>query len=480
MHCLVPVKHHFALTDHPWSVERTQPLRHLCVFAIAMLCLCDSAVKYRSGCNELEFTFPVPETSYSMRFARSNAPALGIGLLCCVFAFSCVAANRMLTLAEGRQQPPASVAPTAHEADPKGLFAKGQAALQANDLDAAEAAFRKVLTVDPRAGAAYANLGVIAMRRKQWDHALALLQKAEKLDPKMAGIRLNIGLVKYRRGDYAGAKPPLTSVLRDQPDSQQARYLLGLCNVFTEHYAEAVSVLEPLWSQQSNNFMYLYVFGIAAHGAGRKELDEKALSRLLEVGGNAPEFHLILGKAYLNRDEPEKAVVELERAATGNPNLPYVHFSLGVAYVHLHQEERAEAEFGKDLAVEPDLPDTYEALGDFYLRAGKNDEARKFFEEALKRNPKMASALFGVAKIHFQEQKYPQALTAIDSAQHLAPDSQPVHYLRGQILARLGRRDEAQKELAVAQKILNSQLGKRRESLSDDRVPNPELAEPPQ
>ena len=45
----------------------------------------------------------------------------------------------------------------------------------------------------PGAGAAYANLGVIAMRRKDWDHALALLRKAEKLAPKMAGIRLNIG-----------------------------------------------------------------------------------------------------------------------------------------------------------------------------------------------------------------------------------------------------------------------------------------------
>jgi len=51
-----------------------------------------------------------------------------------------------------------------------------------------------------RSGAAYANLGVIAMRRKEWDHALSLLQRAEKLEPKMAGIRLDIGLVKYRRG----------------------------------------------------------------------------------------------------------------------------------------------------------------------------------------------------------------------------------------------------------------------------------------
>ena len=179
----------------------------------------------------------------------------------------------------------------------------------------AETAFRRVLSVDPQSGAAYANLGVIAMRRKEWDHALSLLQKAEKLEPKMSGIRLNIGLVNYRRGDYAAAIAPLSSVVRDQPDSQQPRYLLGLCQVFTEHYADAVSTLEPLWPQLSNDVTYLYVLDIAAHGSGKSDLDEKALYRLVEIGGQSPEFHLILGKAYLNREEPDKAISELELAA---------------------------------------------------------------------------------------------------------------------------------------------------------------------
>src|ERR1700739_4765953 len=76
-------------------------------------------------------------------------------------------------------------------ADVQKTFAEGEDALRRGELDGAEAAFRKVLAADPRSGAAYANLGVIAMRRKDWDHALSLLQKAEKLEPKMAGIRLD-------------------------------------------------------------------------------------------------------------------------------------------------------------------------------------------------------------------------------------------------------------------------------------------------
>src|SRR5260370_203981 len=321
---------------------------------------------------------------------------------------------------------PPGVAPSVGQ---QAWFAKGQAALQAGDLDSAEEAFRKVTAADPRAGGAYANLGVIAMRRKQWDQALALLQKAERLEPKMAGIRLNIGLVKYRQAAYPCALRPFASVVHDQPDPQQARYLLGLCHLFTEHYSETVSVLEPLWPQQSNNFMYLYVLGIAAHKAGRKDLDERALNRLVEIGGEAPEFHLILGKAYLNREEPEKAIPELQRAASANPNLPYLHFSLGEALLRLDNNEAAAAAFRTDLAVQTDLTDTYEQLGEFYLRPGNNEEAAKFFREALKRNPRMPAALFCIAEIYSQQHNYREALSAIDSAVRLAPDNQGVHFL---------------------------------------------------
>src|SRR5437867_1293947 len=125
-------------------------------------------------------------------------------------------------------------------ADAKVWFQKGQTALQAGDLGAAETAFRRVLALDPQAGAAYANLGVVAMREKKWDEALRNLRKAEKLSPKMTGIRLNIGLVEFRRGNYREAIPPFESVVRETPDAKQARYLLRLCQVFVADYAAAV------------------------------------------------------------------------------------------------------------------------------------------------------------------------------------------------------------------------------------------------
>src|SRR5258708_3351799 len=145
--------------------------------------------------------------------------------------------------------------------DAKAWFAKGQAALQSDDLDLAEQAFRKVLATDPTAGAAYANLGVIAMRRKNWDEAFKDLKKAEKLAPRMAGVRLNMGLVEFRRGNYAEAIAPLQSVLRDEPHSAQARDFGWICLGVTDQFGGAAGALEPLWPGPSGGGVDLCVGG---------------------------------------------------------------------------------------------------------------------------------------------------------------------------------------------------------------------------
>lgn len=366
--------------------------------------------------------------------------------------------------------------------DVKAQFEEGQKALQNGDLEAAEAAFRKVLAADPRSAGAYSNLGVIAMRRKEWDRALSFLQKAAKLAPSVSGIRLNIGLVKFRQGDYAQAIPSLSSVVRDQHDSPQPRYLLGLCDLLTERYTDAVATLEPLWPQKENDFMYLYVLSIAADGAAQKELSEKALTQLLNIGGDSPEFHLMLGKAYLNREETKQAVEELERAASMNPNLPFVHLNLGIAYVRAGDNARGEEEFRRDIGIEPDLPDPYQLLGEFYARAGKDDEAEKFFKEALRRDSKMPNALSGLAKIHLRQQKYPEALAEADAALRLVPNAGNLHFTRGRILTKMGRLDEAKKELTLAAQMRNAAVERDKEldTLTEGRVPNPELKQTPQ
>ena len=366
--------------------------------------------------------------------------------------------------------------------DPQQMFVAGEAALHAGKLDEAEHEFRQVLAINPGVAGAYANLGVIYMHRKQWSQALEMLHKAEKLAPGMTGIRLNIGLVFYRQNKFLAAIPPFESVVQQTPRSYQARYLLGFCYFFNGRWAETVATLEPLWEQvsASDQLNYLYVLGRAAEISTNSAVEEKAYARMAEVGQGSPEFRMIIGKSHLNRGEYDDAVRELEAAAQADPKLPLVHYYLGMTYLRKQDSERARVEFQKDLALEPDAAFTYEQLGKVESMLQNEGEAAKDFGQAVKLDPQLVESRIGLAKIAEGKREYIAALAQLDEIIRLDKNNASSHYLRGQVLLRMGRDKQGREELAVATKMLNDQRAARHKELERETVASPELAREPE
>jgi tetratricopeptide (TPR) repeat protein len=378
----------------------------------------------------------------------------------------------------GAAVPSTSDARNATAPDSAKLFQRGQDALTQGRLDDAEHNFRQLLQLHPQAGGAYANLGVVYMRRKQWTKALQALQKAEHLMPQVAGIRLNIGLAYYRQNEFLKATPPLESVVRDQPDALQPRYLLGLCYFFAERWADAATTLEPLWVQESGHLPYLYVVSNAAHRAGRKELDNRASEQLIKLGDGSPEYRMFVGKYYLNLGQYDAALTEFQAAAQADPKLPFVHFNLGLTYVKKQDYQHACDEFLKDASVEPDLALNYEELGDAYWLMQDDKSAETSYRQALGRDPRLVNSHFGLAKIYQRQEKTAPALVELDAAVKLDPARTDIHYVRGQVLLHLGRKVEAKKELEAAVSIDNEHRAAREKQM--ETVPSPELLQDPQ
>lgn len=377
-----------------------------------------------------------------------------------------------IAVAGSAQQAPAgtrreATGPASQSGDPAQIFQRGQDALNNGKLEEAERDFRQVLQIDPRAGAACANLGVVYMRRKEWGKALHELQKAEKLMPQVAGIQLNIGLAYYRQNEFLKAIPEFESVVREQPRELQPRYLLGLCYFFADRWADAAHTLEPLWDQESGQFPYLYVLSNAAHRAGLSELDQRAAEKLTKVGDGSAQYHLFAGKYYLNREEYEPAMAEFEAAGKEDPKLPFVHFNLGLAHLKKQEYAQAREEFLKDAAIEPDMALNYEEIGNAYWLTQEDGKAENSYREALRRDPRLVNSMLGLAKIYQKQLKYPAALAEVDAALKVDPERTDAHYLRGQALLHLGRTAEAKKEMTAA-------AGNQGEK-PDKTVPSPEL-----
>jgi len=345
-------------------------------------------------------------------------------------------------------------------------YQAGEKALQQGDLGNAEKRFLRVLELVPNDVGARANLGVVFMRQQNWPRALEYLGQAEKLAPRVTGIRLNIGLAHYRQTDYAAAIPAFESVLRDDGASAQARRLLGLCYLFDERYADSATTLEPLWPVSSGDLSYLYSLAVAAGQSGHRELEERALAKLMEVGKDTPIVHLLLGKAYMAHGDYVHALAELQAATNGDAKLPLLHYHLGLVYRHNGETEKARAEFLQDAVLEPNVAFNYGQLGLLSSLEGKDREAEAYFTDAVRRNRRLGTSWFGLAKIYRQEKRYPAALKALDEALAIDPKSASVHYLRAQVLAAMGRKNDSQNEMATVQRLKKETVDKLEQEIS--------------
>ena len=169
------------------------------------------------------------------------------------------------------------------------------------------------------------------------------------------------------------------------------------------------------------------------------------------------------------------ALADFQAAAEANPNLTFVHFNLGLTYLKKQDYEHARDEFLKDAVIEPDVVNNYDELGDVYSLMQQDSEAEKSYREALRRDSRMVNPYVGLAKIYQREEKFQQALAAIDSAAKLDTGRTDIHYLRGQILIHMGRKEEGKKELETSVRLDNERRAARQKQVESGAVPSPEL-----
>jgi tetratricopeptide (TPR) repeat protein len=151
-----------------------------------------------------------------------------------------------------------------------------------------------------------------------------------------------------------------------------------------------------------------------------------------------------------------------------------------MAYLQKQDLDRAKAELMKDIEIEPDVAYDYDQLGLVFYLQQQDEDAEKIFRKALRLDPKLSSSDFQLARVCLREQKYKEALAAIDAAKKLSPGSESIHYVRGQILQHMGRPEEAKAEMQKFTEMSNASREKRHQELESAPVPDPELTREPQ
>src|SRR5262249_39684908 len=85
------------------------------------------------------------------------------------------------------------------------------------DLDAAEAAFKQALTLNPKYANAEAGLGQVQLGRKETSNARATFNRAVELDNTEPAANQGVGHLALRANDYAAAESQFRTALRYAP-----------------------------------------------------------------------------------------------------------------------------------------------------------------------------------------------------------------------------------------------------------------------
>ena len=180
-----------------------------------------------------------------------------------------------------------------------------------------------------------------------------------------------------------------------------------------------------------------------------------ALGALLQAQKFAPDNSRLLYDVGIVEEEIglyQDAIATITHLRALSPANPKVQYLAARVELDLGRLAEAEKDMRSYLQAEPDDATAHFGLGRILQLAPQPAAAK-----VLARDPRHGGALATTGTAYFRLKQYPQAAQALEQAVAVAPDYQPGHYYYGLVLARLGRKADSDRELALATKLAEEQ-----------------------
>jgi tetratricopeptide (TPR) repeat protein len=330
-------------------------------------------------------------------------------------------------------------------------------------------------------------LGEIAVTRAhagEYDMAANSFDEALRLVPNEPMMRIEYARIALQGGRLERAKLLATEVIHedinDAKAEADAHVILGRVLMKTDKNAEAKQQMEEAVALDPT-FDNGYELAVADLDGGDGKDTERIFSEMLASFGDTAAIHMRFGQAYLNSDFQANAVMEFQKAIAKNDRLPGAHYSLAAAYLSTAGSTKlaeAEAELRKEISISPKDAEAYAALG--HLLAGQHHdaageaEAESYLRRATVLDPKSPDGFFYLGQLYVELKRSPEAEEALRRSIALTTDVsrngyqvQKAHYLLGRVLMQTDRTEEGKKEVAIANSLMQQNLTRDRDRLSD-------------
>ncbi len=150
----------------------------------------------------------------------------------------------------------------------------------------------------------------------------------------------------------------------------------------------------------------------------------------------------------------ERALELAKKAVALDDSLPLAHTYLGWAYLWKKQHEQAIAEAERAIALDPNFAEGYARLGFILSWAGRPEEGLGSVEKAMRLDPHYPPTyLIYLGRAYYAMGQYEEAIAALKKGFTRNPDLMVSHLVLAVIYSELGRKEEAQAEVAEVLRI---------------------------
>jgi tetratricopeptide (TPR) repeat protein len=302
-----------------------------------------------------------------------------------------------------------------------------------------------------------AAAGRRAMANRQYEVAVNSFRSALEACPQELAHHLSLAAALTSLGNLDDAIREAREYLRFRPDSVDARLLLANACFRAQRFDECRQAAEQVLASDSRNLPALQLRANADYLLGNDEAAIQTLIRALALHPNDSETAYMLGRIYFQQNRVELALGQFQRVLKLDPGSYKAYDNLGLCYEALNQAEVAIQHYMAAIKLvyedHPEYEWPYANLAELLL---KRDEPKKAFSlaaEAAKRNPASARNFYLAGKALWKLEETDLALKWLDQSSRLDANYAEPHYLLGQIYQRLGRSEDAKRELREFQRI---------------------------
>jgi tetratricopeptide (TPR) repeat protein len=349
-------------------------------------------------------------------------------------------------------QTPAASATQSSTPDVDQMLGRALAMQQAGDLLGAVQAYQVVLQSEPGRADVRSNLGAAFIALGRFDEGMKEYKAAIAADPNNPTYHFNLGLAYYKAGRHEDAVPEFAEVLKVAPGNQKALLLQGDSLLQLDRDADVIALLQPHQNEFPTDLAFAYLLGMAMVRSGQVDQGQVFIDRIFKAG-ESPEGHLLMGLAYLKKQDYKSAMPELARAVELNPKLPSAHTLYGRALLGNGDQETATRQFSLALDVDPNDFEANLQMGNIRHREQRDDDALVYLNRAVAIRPTDLAVRQALAASYLGVGNADRSREMLEAIVKEQPDFVDAHVLLATAYYRLKMKDQGDAQRAIVARL---------------------------